>query len=122
MKILEGMSIEQARREAERPTPQPMAGTWRLVAPDGREWTGDKPFACVIREANERIPPLTQLARIRLSVEEPDPEERRIAAAEQMAQALVTCVSLMPSGLPGSMYANATAQARAAHEAWENAK
>ena len=47
---------------------------------------------------------------------------RRLEAAQKMADALVVCVSLMPSGLPGSMYANATEQARAALEAWEKTK
>jgi hypothetical protein len=63
--ILKEFTDEQVRKIAARPTPKPMAGTWRLVAPDGREWTADHPMGCMTAELNDRIPPLIALARIR---------------------------------------------------------
>lgn len=65
MELLKEFTDEQVREIASRATPQPMAGTWRLVAPDGREWLGDGPMGCVTAEINGRIPPLIALARIR---------------------------------------------------------
>jgi hypothetical protein len=40
------------------------AGTWTLIAPDGRRWRADTPIKCVSAEQKERIPAAFRLARI----------------------------------------------------------
>lgn len=40
------------------------AGTWTMIAPDGRQWTGDSPLRCASAEARSRIPPEVALDRI----------------------------------------------------------
>ena len=53
---------------------KPQAGTWRLIAPDGRIWESDSPLKVVSKESNERIPAEIRLARIMEAISEPDPE------------------------------------------------
>jgi hypothetical protein len=45
-------------------TPKPMAGTWTLTAPDGREWKAETPLRCCGLEQRERVPADVALARI----------------------------------------------------------
>lgn len=40
-------------------------GTWTLIAPDGRRWTGQSPLNVVSVERNERVPASVQLERLR---------------------------------------------------------
>lgn len=57
-------------------TAAPMEGTWRLVAPDGREWEAPSPLHCVRLEMLKRVPPSVQMARVLAAVEESDLAER----------------------------------------------
>ena len=59
-------------------TAAPMEGTWRLVAPNGREWEAESPLHCVRKEMSARVPPSVQLARILAAAEEPDFAERHV--------------------------------------------
>lgn len=59
-------------------TPQPMAGEWTLIAPDGRRWRAPSPLHCVRLEMLERVPPSVQLARVLVAAEEPDLAERHV--------------------------------------------
>lgn len=59
-------------------TAAPMEGTWRLVAPDGREWVAESPLHCVREEMRERVPPSVQLARVLAAAEESDLAERHV--------------------------------------------
>ena len=61
--------------------PKPQEGTWVLVAPDGRDWTGPSPLKCVQAEMNDRIPPVEQLQRITAAVNEPDFADRHLQLA-----------------------------------------
>lgn len=74
MELMEGYTDEQVREIAQQPTPQPMAGTWTLTAPDGRTWSGDSPLRCVTAEVHDRVPPEVALARIKLAMLEEDPD------------------------------------------------
>ena len=40
------------------------AGTWTLIAPDGRTWQADSPLRCVAAEQRERIPAEVALLRL----------------------------------------------------------
>lgn len=62
-------------------TQKPMPGTWRLVAPDGREWQADSPMRCVSTEQRERVPADVALARILAAANEPDFAERHMQLA-----------------------------------------
>lgn len=58
-----------AKRDLSKPTRYPaQKGTWTLVAPDGRTWTGDSPLAVVGKEQRQRIPPSVALERIMRAV------------------------------------------------------
>lgn len=48
----------------------PQPGTWTLVAPDGRRWTGRSPFDAVRAEQRERIPATVALQRVLLAASE----------------------------------------------------
>ncbi len=50
-------------------TPKPMEGTWVLVAPNGREYTGLSPMQALRAEQAERVPSELALERILLSAE-----------------------------------------------------
>lgn len=77
MEILKDLTDEQVREIADRPTPEPMAGEWVLMAPNGQRWFADSPRACLLAEQKSRIPPLVALARIRraLLLDESTPKE-----------------------------------------------
>lgn len=45
-------------------TPKPQTGTWTLIAPNGRRWTGDSPLRACAAEMNDRVPPEIALKRI----------------------------------------------------------
>lgn len=83
MGLLKDYTDAQVRSLASQPTPQPMAGTWTLTAPDGRQWTGDAPVRCVTAEVNDRIPPLIGLARIKRALLD-DAERRRREAFDSL--------------------------------------
>lgn len=51
-------------------TPKPQAGTWTLVAPDGRQWKAESPLKCVSKEMLERVPPQVALERIADAIQE----------------------------------------------------
>lgn len=59
-------------------TPQPMAGTWRLTAPDGRYWEGMTPLAATRAEQAERVPADVALARVLAMANESDFAERHV--------------------------------------------
>jgi hypothetical protein len=66
-----------------------MQGTWILVAPNGREYTGESPLRCVKSELDERVPKSVQLARLRFEVDKQEAEDgRRLEVAERMVHAL----------------------------------
>lgn len=58
--------------------PEPMPGDWHLLAPDGRQFTGETPLKAVRAEMDSRIPPSVQLARVLAAAEEPDFAERHV--------------------------------------------
>lgn len=68
MELLKDYTDEQVLKLADEPTPQPLAGTWTLTAPDGRAWTAESPLRVVSAEMHDRVPPLVALARIRRSL------------------------------------------------------
>ena len=45
-------------------TPKPMHGTWVLIAPDGRKYTGDSPIQVMRAEQAERVPAHVAVQRI----------------------------------------------------------
>lgn len=45
-------------------TPKAQEGIWTLIAPDGREWTGDSPLRVAAIEMRERVP--DEVAAIRI--------------------------------------------------------
>jgi hypothetical protein len=49
---------------ADTPTPPPQEGTWILIAPDGRRFTGPSPFSVVGLELRQRVPVEVGAARI----------------------------------------------------------
>lgn len=53
-------------------TPKPQAGTWTLIAPDGRTWKADSPLRCVAIEQRERVPDHIAMARIIAAVADGD--------------------------------------------------
>lgn len=69
MRLLEDLTDQQVTALAATPTPA-QEGTWTLMAPDGRLWTGVNPQTCLRRELDERVPPLVALARIRRAMME----------------------------------------------------
>ncbi|MEQ1692685.1 MAG: hypothetical protein ABMA00_15450 [Gemmatimonas sp.] len=77
MDILKGMSDEEVLALANTETPQPLPGTWELMAPDGRIWTGASPIKCLHAEINARVPPQLALARIRRGLMEEAAEDAR---------------------------------------------
>lgn len=81
--LLAHMTTGECQRLAATPNPKPMAGTWTLTAPDGRQWVAEDPLKCVIAEGNDRIPALVQLARIRCGIDGVDwhDDEAESAAA-----------------------------------------
>lgn len=68
-------------------TPQPMAGTWRLTAPDGRYWDGMTPLAACRAEQAERVPADVALARVLAMANEPDFAERHVQLGQFYAAA-----------------------------------
>ncbi len=52
-------------------TPKPMEGTWVLVAPNGREYTGHSPIMALRAEQAERVPASVAVARIMAEVAYP---------------------------------------------------
>lgn len=50
-------------------------GEWRLIAPDGTEFAGDSPLACVKAELDYRVPQHVQLERILDYINEPDEDD-----------------------------------------------
>jgi|ERR1700758_1932953 len=55
---------EKAQVMAEEKTLPPQVGTWTLVGPDGRQWTGPTPLSVVSQENAERVPAHVRLQRI----------------------------------------------------------
>jgi hypothetical protein len=55
----------------------PMKGTWVLVAPNGREYTGLSPIQALRAEQEERVPADVALANV-LAANEPDFAERHV--------------------------------------------
>lgn len=49
-------------------TPKPMQGTWVLVAPNGREYTGESPILALRAEQAERVPAQVAVQRIMAEV------------------------------------------------------
>jgi len=45
-------------------TPKPQKGTWKLIAPDGREFKADTPIHCLLAEQKERVPAKIAMKRI----------------------------------------------------------
>ena len=92
---------------------KPMEGTWKLIAPDLREWYGDSPLECVRKEVRERIPAEVALKRIMNFVDEPTKEEIRmsteIASAlkciEDITQQMVDALSMERIGLHNELTA-----------------
>lgn len=64
------MDLEEARRLAAQPTPEPETGEWILVAPSGKVYTGETPLKCIKAESRTRIPAEVALARIRVGLED----------------------------------------------------
>lgn len=58
-------------------TPEPMEGTWVLVAPNGREYTGLSPMQALRAEQAERVPADVALENV-LAANEPDFAERHV--------------------------------------------
>ncbi len=82
MQILKDYTDAQILEIAAQPTPQ-MSGTWMLTRPDCMSCAGTSPVECVKAEADDRIPPLVALARIRRSlIEEPVSDAETEAYAE----------------------------------------
>lgn len=50
-------------------------GTWTLIAPDGRKWTGGSPLRAIGAESRERIPAEVRLKRIFAAIDD-DGSER----------------------------------------------
>ena len=46
---------------------KPQEGTWLLTGPDGRQWKGGNPLACVKNELHERVPTKVRMERLRSS-------------------------------------------------------
>lgn len=59
-------------------TPKPMAGTWTLTAPDGRQWQAGSPLRTVSLEQRERVPADVALGRVLAMASEPDFAERHV--------------------------------------------
>jgi hypothetical protein len=45
-------------------TPKALEGTWTLIGPDGRQWTGDSPLRVARAEQAERVPDSVAVKRI----------------------------------------------------------
>jgi hypothetical protein len=75
-----GVGLDKYLPFADQPTPKSQVGTWCLVAPDGREFTGESPLHCIRAESSTRIPPHVALGRIARSLrvedaaQDPPPE------------------------------------------------
>src|SRR5688572_11673195 len=66
------MDLDKYLPFADQPTPKAQEGTWTLVAPDGRKFTGPSPIQCVRAESKTRIPPHVALGRIARGMQEPE--------------------------------------------------
>lgn len=64
-------------------TQKPMAGTWTLTAPDGRQWQAESPMRCVSVEQRGRVPADVALARVLAAASEPDFVDRHVALGER---------------------------------------
>lgn len=64
-------------------TQKPIAGTWTLTAPDGRQWQADSPMRCVSVEQRDRVPADVALARVLAAASEPDFADRHVKLGEQ---------------------------------------
>lgn len=68
---------------------RPMAGTWRLIAPDGRVYEASSPLACCGAEQRDRLPAKVILERMFAAAESDDVvlskhiAERAVLALEQ---------------------------------------
>ena len=83
-------------------TPKPMEGTWVLVAPNGREYTGPSPIQALRAEQAERVPAHVAVQRIMAEVAYPHhcaPED--VAALVQRLEALAD-----PAQQPTPSYEN----------------
>ena len=64
------MSLDKYLPFADKPTPKPQEGQWKLVAPDGTVFYGTSPISCLQAESNSRIPPEVALGRIARSLKD----------------------------------------------------
>ena len=62
--------LDKYLKYADQPTPKPMTGEWKLIAPSGQEWVGGSPMDCVRQEIHTRVPPHVALGRIARSMNE----------------------------------------------------
>jgi hypothetical protein len=79
---------------------KPQQGTWKLVAPDGREWEAESPIACVSKEQAERIPATVRLQRLMGHFEDAPPctEDSDMGDIEEVMVTTGTLIHI--NGLP----------------------
>jgi hypothetical protein len=82
---------------ADEKTPKPEEGTWVLVSPSGKFWSGPTPLQCVKDEMNSRVPAHVALGRIAKVIEEED-EPRSLLHKP------VKHISEVSAGIPGGCY------------------
>lgn len=68
------MNLTKYLPYADTPTPLEI-GTWVLVSPSGKEYTGFSPIECLKAESAERIPAEVALGRIARGLLEDNPQQ-----------------------------------------------